>query len=67
MGVRNVREMRTVGECLDALLRGELDHLADLDAEAEGDRAGDQGRPLAGSSASRAVRRPGPGLGSPGG
>ncbi|CAK0909926.1 unnamed protein product, partial [Prorocentrum cordatum] len=30
MGVRKVREMRTVGECLDALLRGELDHLGDL-------------------------------------
>ncbi|CAK0903888.1 unnamed protein product, partial [Prorocentrum cordatum] len=30
MGVRSVREMRTVGECLDALLRGELDHLGDL-------------------------------------
>ncbi|CAK0839772.1 unnamed protein product, partial [Prorocentrum cordatum] len=30
MGVRSVREMRTVGECLDALLRGELGHLGDL-------------------------------------
>ena len=30
MGVRNCREMRTVGECLDALLRGDLASLGDL-------------------------------------
>eukprot|EP00959_Pyramimonas_sp_CCMP1952_P454421 9469888-Pyramimonas_sp.AAC.1 len=30
MGVRNVRELRAIGECLDALLRAELDHLGDL-------------------------------------
>eukprot|EP00959_Pyramimonas_sp_CCMP1952_P295251 6175058-Pyramimonas_sp.AAC.1 len=30
MGVRNVRAMRTIGACLDALLRGELDHLGNF-------------------------------------
>ena len=30
MGVRNVREMRMIGECLDALTRGELPHLGDM-------------------------------------
>ena len=30
MGVRNVREMRMVGECLDALQRGELPKVGDM-------------------------------------
>ena len=30
MGVRNVREMRMVGECLDALTRGDLPQLGDM-------------------------------------
>ena len=30
MNLRTVREMRTVGECLDALLRGELPRLGDI-------------------------------------
>ena len=30
MGVRNVREMRMVGECLDALTRGELPKVGDM-------------------------------------
>ncbi|CAK0842773.1 unnamed protein product, partial [Prorocentrum cordatum] len=30
MGVRNVREMRMIGECLDALTRGDLPQLGDM-------------------------------------
>ena len=30
MGVRNAKEMRTVGECLDALLRGDLATVGDM-------------------------------------